>query len=120
MLQTERQEQITPARPVSWRLWVKTARPVSLSASVSPILVGTALAGYQHIFSPLLFALTLLSSIFLQVGVNYFNEYFDHRYGLDTEQSLGASTVIFQGTMTAQQVLGGAIGSFAVAAIFGL
>ena len=119
MLHMVKQVNATPAS-AGWKLWVKTARPVSLSASISPILVGTAIAGYQHRFSSLLFALTLLSSVLLQIGVNYFNEYFDHRYGLDTEQSLGASTVIFQGTMTAGQVLTGAIGSFALAALLGL
>ena len=108
------------ARPVSWRVWLRTARPFSLSAAVSPVLVGTAIAAYDGVFTPLNFAAALLSSIFLQVGTNFFNEYFDHRYGLDTDQSLGASTVIFRGEMTPAQVLAGGIGSFGIAAFFGL
>lgn len=105
---------------VPWNIWVKTARPFSLVASVSPILVGTAVAAYDGSFHPLAFLLTLFASLFLQIGANYFNEYFDYRYGLDSPESLGASTVIFRHEMTAGQVLGGGIGSFLMAALFGL
>lgn len=123
MLQTRNHPTSSPtpaARPVSWRIWLRTARPFSLSAALSPVLVGTAVAAYDGVFTPLTFAATLLASVFLQVGTNFFNEYFDHRYGLDTDQSLGASTVIFRGEMTPAQVLGGGIASFVLAALFGL
>ena len=108
------------SRTVSWRVWVKTARPFSLSAAVSPVLVGTAVAAYEGTFHFVAFLVTLLSCLFLQIAANYFNEYFDHRYGLDHSESLGASTVIFRHEMTAVQVLTGGIGSFVIAAIFGL
>ena len=104
----------------SWRTWLKTARPFSLTATVSPILVGTAVALYDGTFRPLNFVAALLASLFLQVGANYFNEYFDWRYELDHEGSLGSSTVIFRREMSAGQVLAGGIGSFALAALFGL
>src|SRR5262249_60795199 len=89
------------ARPSAWRIWLKTARPFTLTATVSPILVGTALAAYEGAFRPAIFLVTLLSSLCLQIGANYFNEYFDYAYGLDHAGSLGASTVIFRGEMTA-------------------
>ena len=104
----------------SWRTWVKTARPFSLTATISPILVGTAVALYDGAFRPLNFAAALLASLFLQIGANYFNEYFDWRYELDHESSLGASTVIYRHEMSPAQVLAGGIGSFVLAAIFGL
>jgi 1,4-dihydroxy-2-naphthoate polyprenyltransferase len=108
------------SRPVSWRVWVKVARPFSLTAAVSPVLVGTAVAAYEGTFHLAAFLVTLLSCLFLQIAANYFNEYFDYRYGLDHSESLGASTVIFRHEMTAVQVLAGGIGSFVIAAIFGL
>ncbi|HLI05124.1 MAG TPA: 1,4-dihydroxy-2-naphthoate octaprenyltransferase [Ktedonobacteraceae bacterium] len=104
----------------SWRIWFKVARPFSLTATISPLLVGTALAIYQGVFHPLNFALALCSGLFLQIGVNYFNEYFDWRYGLDHEGSLGSMTVIFRHEMTAGQVLGGGIACFVLAAVLGL
>lgn len=106
--------------PFLWKIWLKTARPFSLTATVSPILVGSALAAYNGKFNVVIFLATLLSSLFLQIGANYFNEYFDYRYGLDTVASLGSSTVIFRGEMSAGQVLGAGIGSFALAVLLGL
>jgi 1,4-dihydroxy-2-naphthoate octaprenyltransferase len=104
----------------TWKTWLKTARPFSLTATVSPILVGTAVAAYDGAFHLLNFLLALFSSLFLQIGANYFNEYFDYRYGLDSPESLGSTTVIFRHEMTATQVLGGGIACFAIAAILGL
>src|SRR5258706_4565350 len=104
----------------SWKIWVKTARPFSLTATVSPILAGTAVAAYDGTFHIVNFLVTLCSSLFLQIGTNYFNEYFDHRYGLDTPESLGSSTVIFRHEMTAAQVLAGGVISFGIAAALGL
>src|SRR5712692_2988805 len=108
------------ATRVSLKRWLKTARPFTLTATVSPILVGTAVAAYDGTFHMLNFLLALFSSLFLQIGANYFNEYFDYRYGLDTSESLGASTVIFRHEMTAAQVLAGGIGSFVIAAALGI
>jgi 1,4-dihydroxy-2-naphthoate octaprenyltransferase len=107
-------------KPTPWKVWLKTARPMTLTATVSPVLVGTAVAAYGGTFRPVTFLATLFSCLFLQIGTNYFNEYFDYRYGLDHAGSLGAMTVIFRNEMTAGQVLGGGIASFVIAALFGL
>jgi 1,4-dihydroxy-2-naphthoate polyprenyltransferase len=119
-----RLEQRTSTNPgkrfPSWREWVKTSRPFSLTASVSPVLVGTAVAAYEGIFHVVPFLLALFASLFLQIGTNYFNEYFDYLYGLDHPGSLGSMTVIFRHEMTAKQVLGGGIISFALATLLGL
>jgi 1,4-dihydroxy-2-naphthoate octaprenyltransferase len=100
--------------------WVKTSRPFSLSAAVSPVLVGSAIAGYQGVFNISIFLATLFACLFLQIGTNYFNEYFDYHYGLDHAGSLGSTTVIFRNEMSAAQVLGGAITSFAIAVLLGI
>ncbi|HYX49010.1 MAG TPA: hypothetical protein VE843_04680, partial [Ktedonobacteraceae bacterium] len=84
------------SQPAFWKVWVKTARPFSLTAAVSPVLVGTAVATYEGTFHLAAFLATLLSCLFLQIAANYFNEYFDYRYGLDHSGSMGASTVIFR------------------------
>ncbi len=101
-------------------LWIKVARPFSLSAAVSPVLVGTAVAIYAGVFRLPEFLATLVAGLCLQIAANYFNEYFDYRYGLDHAESLGASTVIFRGEMSAAQVLGGGIASFGAAAVLGV
>ncbi len=112
------------ARPVSgaarWRIWFNTSRPITLTAAVSPVLVGTAVAAWEGAFHAGAFALTLLAGVLLQAGVNYLNEYFDWRYGLDTPESLGASTVIFRGEMTGGEVLGLGLACFAAATALGI
>jgi 1,4-dihydroxy-2-naphthoate octaprenyltransferase len=111
---------ITRNSSPAWKLWLKTGRPFTLTATLSPLLVGTAVAAYERVFHPLNFLLALLAALFLQIGTNYFNEYFDHRYGLDSPESLGASTVIFRGEMTTGQVLGGGIACFVLAILLSL
>lgn len=111
--------QASKGAPV-WRAWVKTGRPLTLTATLSPLLVGTAVAAYEGVFRPLNFLLALLAGLLLQIGTNYFNEYFDHRYGLDSVASLGASTVIFRGEMSSRQVLGGGVTSFGLAILLSL
>lgn len=102
-------------QPGAWKVWVKTGRPFTLTATVSPLFVGTAVATYEGVFHLLNFLLALLAALFLQIGTNYFNEYFDYRYGLDSPASLGASTVIFRKEMSARQVFGGGVACFVLA-----
>jgi 1,4-dihydroxy-2-naphthoate octaprenyltransferase len=106
--------------PFSWRIWLKTARPFSLTASITPVIVGSALAVYDGVFHIMVFFATLIAGLLLQIGANYFNEYFDYRYDLDTSESLGSSTVIFRHEMSATQVLSAGLGSFIIAALCGL
>ncbi|MBV9230029.1 MAG: UbiA family prenyltransferase, partial [Chloroflexi bacterium] len=108
------------AQPVPWKIWLKTSRPFTLTATVSPVIVGTAVAGYEGTFHLTTFLITFLSCLFLQIGTNYFNEYFDYRYGLDHSESLGATTVIFRNEMTATQVLTGGLVCFGIAALLGI
>ncbi len=104
----------------TWSIIIKTSRPFTLTAAMSPVFVGTAVAAYNGTFHLVTFLLTLFSCLFLQIGTNYFNEYFDYRYGLDHAESLGSTTVIFRSEMTAQHVLVGGIINFVIAALLGL
>ncbi len=54
------------------------------TASVIPVLVGTAIAHYQqNLFDPLRFLLALFGLFFLQIAVNLANDYFDSKIGVD-------------------------------------
>ncbi len=101
------------------RLWSAALRPVSFTASVIPVLVGTAIAA-QDEFHALIFALALLGSIAIHAGTNLVNDYFDHVKGTDNEESLGQSGVIQRGMLSARAVLVGGIVAFAVGAAVGL
>lgn len=101
------------------RTWVMALRPVSFTASVIPVLVGTAIAA-QHEFHAGLFVLALLGSVAIHAGTNLVNDYFDHVKGTDNEESLGQSGVIQRGMLSAPQVLIGGIVAFAVGAAIGI
>src|SRR2546421_8867327 len=85
----------------SWRVWVKTSRPFSLTASVSPVLVGTAVAAFERTFCGVPFLLALFASLFFQIRNNYFYEYFYFLYGLGHPGSFGSMTGVFCHEMTA-------------------
>jgi 1,4-dihydroxy-2-naphthoate octaprenyltransferase len=73
--------------PTGWRLWVAGARPRTLGAAISPVLVGTAAAHGDGVdISGVRAALALVVALALQIGVNYANDYSDGVRGTDTER----------------------------------
>jgi 1,4-dihydroxy-2-naphthoate octaprenyltransferase len=101
------------------RLWLIAARPRTLPAAVSPVLVGTALAGSEDVFRPLAFAAALTGSVFIQIGTNLSNDYSDARRGADTEDRLGPVRVTAGGLMPPRKVLIGTYVAFGVAVAAG-
>jgi 1,4-dihydroxy-2-naphthoate polyprenyltransferase len=97
------------------RIWIAAARVRTLPAAVAPVLVGTALAGYAHVFHPLRFAAALVGAIFIQVGTNLSNDYSDARRGADTEDRLGPVRVTAGGLVPPDRVLLATYLSFGVA-----
>jgi len=70
-------------------VWIEGARPKTLIASLSPVMIGSVIAFEQGIFHPLIFLLTILFAVAIQVGTNFANDYFDFRKGADTEARKG-------------------------------
>ncbi len=102
------------------RIWVMAARPRTLPAAVAPVLVGTALAAYEHVFHPLRFLAALLGALFIQVGTNLSNDYSDARRGADAEDRLGPVRVTAGGLVPPRQVLIATYISFGLAVLFGI
>jgi 1,4-dihydroxy-2-naphthoate octaprenyltransferase len=101
------------------RTWLIAVRPVSFTASVIPVLVGTAIAA-EHEFHPALFVLALIGSVAIHAGTNLINDYFDHVKGTDDRAALGPSGVIQRGMLTPGAVRAGGIACFALGAAIGL
>ena len=108
---------VTSPNPV--RIWVMAARPKTLPLGVAPVLVGTALAGYMHVFYPLRFVAALLGSVFIQIGANLSNDYSDARRGADTEDRLGPVRVTAGGLVPPRQVLIATYVTFGLAVLCG-
>lgn len=90
------------------------SRPKTLTASVSPVLLGAALS-WQKIyntgieFSHLrffgVFALILLTSILIQVLTNFVNDLWDFKKGSDTKKRVGPTRVVQAGLITPEKLL---------------
>ena len=95
------------------------ARIRTLPAAVAPVLVGTALAGFEGVFHPLRFVAAMIGAIFIQVGTNLSNDYSDARRGADAEDRLGPVRVTAGGLVPPRRVLEATYVSFAVAVLAG-
>ncbi|MEN9324948.1 MAG: hypothetical protein RL414_702 [Actinomycetota bacterium] len=99
--------------------WVLGARPRTLPAAISPVLVGTALAYRQSSeFNYINILLALIVSLSLQVAVNYANDYSDGIKGTD-EKRVGPVRLVGSGLASAASVKRAAYISFAVAGVAG-
>ncbi len=99
--------------------WVAGARPRTLPAALSPVLVGTGAAaalGAAQAGRALLAAVVALA---LQVGVNYANDYSDGVRGTDADR-VGPLRLTGSGAAPPRQVLRAALLSFGVAAVAGV
>ncbi|MCE1237175.1 MAG: 1,4-dihydroxy-2-naphthoate octaprenyltransferase [Hyphomicrobiales bacterium] len=108
-------------------LWIRAARPRTLSLSVAPILVGVAHAHAAFgrlAWTPVLAA--TLSALAIQIATNLANDAADGARGLDGPRRLGPQRMTGSGLMSADEVRRGAIvatllavGSGLVAVAFG-
>ncbi len=108
------------------RNWVMEVRAPFLTASIVPVLLGTAIAwSVTGAVSVGFFLLTLLAGLLIHMGTNVINDYFDYRSGNDEANQefvrpfSGGSRVIQLGLLTPLEVLSGSILFFALSAVIG-
>ena len=111
---------VAGAGRVPLRIWLAAARPRTLPAVISPVLVGTALAGSEDVFRPLAALAALIGSVFIQIGTNLANDYSDARRGADAEDRLGPVRVTASGLLAPRQVLMATWLAFGVAVLAGI
>jgi 1,4-dihydroxy-2-naphthoate octaprenyltransferase len=103
----------------SFRVWILAARPKTLAASLSPVLVGTAMAVEAGGGHALAASFTFLSAALIQVGVNYHNDYADYLQGTDTEERTGPMRVTQAGLVEPETMRWATVGVFAAAVVAG-
>ena len=97
--------------------WILGARPRTLPAAIAPVVVASALAGSD--FNWFRAALALKVGVWLQIGVNYANDYSDGVKGTD-EIRVGPTRLVASGLASAKSVKNAAFISFAIASVAGL
>jgi 1,4-dihydroxy-2-naphthoate octaprenyltransferase len=99
-------------------LWVQGARPKTLGAAVSPVVVGTAAGTLDGAVHWPRAGAALVVALALQVGVNFANDYSDGVRGTDAERR-GPVRLTATGLAAPAAVRRAAALSFATAAIVG-
>jgi 1,4-dihydroxy-2-naphthoate octaprenyltransferase len=100
--------------------WWQGARPRTLSASVAPVVVGTAVAARYGTVVPWRVAAAAVVAVALQVGVNYANDYSDGVRGVDTARRTGPVRLTAAGLARPVAVKRAALLAFAVAGVAGV
>jgi 1,4-dihydroxy-2-naphthoate polyprenyltransferase len=98
-------------------VWVAAARPRTLFAAVTPVLVGTSTT---HSPDPLRALGALVVSLSLQVAVNYANDLYDALRGVDTAARTGPRRAVASGDVAPVAMKRATYLAIAVACIAGL
>ena len=99
--------------------WVTGARVRTLPLAIAPVYLGSAVAFTLDRFDPLLAILALVVALFLQIGVNYANDYSDGIRGTD-DNRVGPQRITAAGLARPDAVKRAAFITFGVAVAAGL
>ncbi|OJH35589.1 1,4-dihydroxy-2-naphthoate polyprenyltransferase [Cystobacter ferrugineus] len=102
------------------KTWLMAARPKTLTAALVPVMVGTALAYGLGVGRWLPALAALVGSMFIQVGTNLTNDYFDFKKGADTAERVGPQRVTQSGLIAPSTVLASALVCFGLAVLTGI
>ncbi len=100
--------------------WLIAIRPRTLPAAPSGVIVGSALAIYEHSFRFFPALAALLIALLLQIGSNLANDVFDYERGSDSGNRLGPTRATQSGLLTPREVKIGMLVVFGLAILLGL
>jgi 1,4-dihydroxy-2-naphthoate octaprenyltransferase len=95
------------------------ARPQTLPAAASPVIVGVGLAIHNGVFSFLPAVAALVGAALIQIGTNFANDYYDAQKGADTEERQGFTRVTQSGLIAPEEVKRAMVLTFALAILVG-
>jgi len=99
---------------------VDAARPKTLAAAFTPVLVGASIAWYDASFVLINSLVAMVSAFLIQIGTNFANDYFDFVKGADTDERIGFERATASGLILAKTMLRATILTMLLAFIFGL
>jgi len=84
--------------------WILAARPKTLPAAASPVILGTALSYHDGIFHSFVLLMTLLAAVLIQIGANFANDVYDFQKGTDREDRLGPQRATQSGLISPEKM----------------
>src|SRR5215210_6056288 len=95
----------SPANVSPISAWLLAARPKTLPAAISPVLVGCAVAWAENGFDLVAALAALAVALLLQIGANLANDVADFRRGADSDDRLGPLRVTQAGLIAPRHVV---------------
>lgn len=109
---------MSDSKPSFFKIWWVSARPKTLTAAVAPVMLGTV---YLYPKIEWLYAiLALIGALFIQIGTNFINDYYDHKKGADSPNRKGPLRALQQNWVSPASVKKAAAISFAIAFLCGI
>lgn len=108
------------APPTALSIWVQAARPKTLWAGVTPVLVGISLAWRDGAFHIMSAVAALLGALALQVAANFANDLYDHKHGVDRPDRIGPLRVTQAGLVTPAAMRNALLMALAFAFLIGI
>ena len=99
--------------------WVLASRLKTLTAAISPVLVGVSLAIHDGEFQLFIAFMTLLAAVLIQIGANFANDVYDFLNGSDREDRLGPTRATQSGLIPPEDMKKGMWLVFALAICVG-
>ena len=107
-------------RTNSIKAWILAARPKTLAAAATPVLLGCALAYTAGAFQWIPAILCFLFAFSMQIDANFINDYYDYLKGSDREDRLGPERACAQGWITLSAMKKGMIITTLLSCCWGL
>lgn len=107
-------------RPPMWKVWLLASRPHTLTASISPVLVGHHATVTYFGETPSSTGQWLVFCMCIQLGTNLHNDYADYIRGADTHERVGQARATQKGWLTPPQTLAGSYLCLSLALAIGL
>ena len=99
--------------------WIIASRPKTLTAAISPVLLGTALAYSEGSFNIIIFIFIITSACLIQIGTNLSNDLFDYLKGTDNSSRLGPDRAMQAGIISKQEIIKAIFIVFSISICFG-
>ncbi|MBR4044704.1 MAG: 1,4-dihydroxy-2-naphthoate polyprenyltransferase [Bacteroidaceae bacterium] len=104
----------------SIKAWILAARPKTLAAAATPVLIGCSLAVADGSFQWIPAILCFLFAFSMQIDANFINDYYDYLKGSDREDRLGPERACAQGWITLPSMKKGMIITTLLSCFWGL
>lgn len=100
--------------------WILAARPKTLTAAYTPVIIGASLAYLQDSLNILVSLVALLCATLIQIGTNFANDYYDYKKGSDRADRVGFKRMTAAGLIQPKTMRNAAYITMILAFIAGL